>query len=146
MHVIKTLNQKVDQSHWKGFKNVFAMTFTINASLQNKRLHKLICTFLLSRNYFNMGIREEEVEVDWDVRSKIFQDCFLLTEIMQTYFYYCFQFQISSTYLICTFQGGFSFQLCTGCTEVFLDAYIWECAELQSSTVGKYNHWLSLVL
>lgn len=97
-----------------------------------------------------MGIGEEEVEVDWDVRSKIFQDCFLLTEIIQTYFLLLFSTSVfsksSSTYLICTFQGVFSFQLCTGCTVVFLDAYIWERAELQSSAVGKYNHWLSLVL
>lgn len=42
-----------------------------------------------------MGIREKEVEVDWDVRSKIFQDCFLLAKIMQTYFCYCFQHEFS---------------------------------------------------
>lgn len=34
--------------------------------------HELIFTFLLSRNNFNMGIGEKEIEVDWDVRSKIF--------------------------------------------------------------------------
>lgn len=97
-----------------------------------------------------MGIGEEKIEVDWDVGSKIFQDCFLLTEIMQIYLGYCFQDNIfflkSSTQLIRTFQGGLSFRLCKGCTGVFLDAYIWECASLQSSAVGKYNHWLSLVL
>lgn len=80
------------------------MTFTINASLQNKRLHKLICTFLLSRNYFNMGIREEEVEVDWDVRSKIFQDCFLLTEIMQTFFIIVFNFRFPQLSLSVPFR------------------------------------------
>lgn len=52
-------------------------------------------TFLLSRNNFNMGIGEEEVEVDWYVCSKIFQDCFLLAKIMQTYFCLCFQHQFS---------------------------------------------------
>lgn len=31
-----------------------------------------------------MGIREEEVEVDWDIRSQILKKCFLLTEIKQT--------------------------------------------------------------
>lgn len=56
---------------------------------QNEKLHKLICTFLLSRNNFHMRIGKEKVKMDWDVRSKIFQDCFLLTEMMQTYFGYC---------------------------------------------------------
>lgn len=45
----------------------------------------------------------------------------------------------------CTFQEGFSFQLYTGCTRVFLGAYFWECAVLQSSAADGYNHWLSQV-
>lgn len=44
-----------------------------------------------------------------------------------------------------TFQGGFSFQLCTGCTKGFPDAYFWECVGLQSSVEERYNYWLSLV-
>lgn len=45
----------------------------------------------------------------------------------------------------CTCQEEFSFLLCTKCTVEFLGAYFWECAELQSSVMDKYNHWLSLV-
>lgn len=41
-------------------------------------------TFLFSRNHFHVGIREEEVEVDWDICAQILQKCFLLTEIKQT--------------------------------------------------------------
>lgn len=33
-----------------------------------------------------MGIREKEVEVDWDVCAQIFQKRFLLTEIKQKMF------------------------------------------------------------
>lgn len=35
-----------------------------------------------------MGIREEEVEVDWDVCSQILKKSFLLTEIKQTQTFY----------------------------------------------------------
>lgn len=41
-----------------------------------------------------------------------------------------------------TFQGGFSFLLCKGCTKVFLGVYFWEHVVLQSSAVDIYNHWL----
>lgn len=67
------------------------MSFMVNASP-----HKIICTFLLSRNNFNMGIGEEKVKVDRDVCSKVFQDCFLLTEIMQMYFLLLFLTSIFS--------------------------------------------------
>ena len=40
-------------------------------------------TFLLAGNYFHVGIREQEVEVDWDVRPKIFKKCLLLAEMKQ---------------------------------------------------------------
>lgn len=41
----------------------------------------LLFTFLFPRNHFHMGVREEEVEVDWDVCSQILKECFLLAEI-----------------------------------------------------------------
>lgn len=44
-----------------------------------------------------------------------------------------------------TFQEGFSFRRCTGCTREFLGAYFWECVRTQSSEVDRYNHWLSQV-
>lgn len=43
----------------------------------------LLFTFLFSRNHLHVGIREKEVEVDWDVRAQILKKCFLLTEIKQ---------------------------------------------------------------
>lgn len=121
---------------------------TQGPSKPNASYCKFIFTFLLSRNHFNMGIGEEEVKVDWDVRSKIFQDGLLLTEMTQKGVLFLRAFSHVGLKrrpsLSCTFQGGLSSQLCRGCTGGFPGASIWECAGLQSSAVGKYNHWLSL--
>lgn len=76
----------------------------------------LLFTFLFPRNHFHMGVREEEVEVDWDVCSQILKKCFLLTEIQQ-----------SQTWLIK--HQSFSFFSVTWCclntqTEHFLQPYL----------------------
>lgn len=110
-----------------------------------------------------MGIREEEVEMDWDICAKILKKCFLLTENKQTQrdtkqpvylglgfsgenlladTFACTEMML--IYLIFTSLVGFSFQRCTGCKGGSPGAYVWECAELQSLKVGIYNHWLSV--